>query len=78
MRRRGSWFKQCIVVEASTYITRTEMNILLKTFLITNEFYKKWKMRALTRHVGKECAEGRVRARDSYVTQICTAFEALQ
>jgi hypothetical protein len=66
------------VVEALTYITTTEMNILLKTFLVTNEFYKKWKMRTLARHVGKECVEGRIRVRGSYVTQICTAFEALQ
>jgi hypothetical protein len=43
------------VVETLTYITGTEMNILLKTFLVTNEFYKKWQMRTLTRHVGKEC-----------------------
>jgi hypothetical protein len=62
------------VIEALTYITRTEMNILLKTFLVTNESDKKWQMRTVTRHVGKECAEGRVRVRGSYVTQIYTAF----
>jgi hypothetical protein len=51
------------VVEALTYKTRTEINILLNTFLVTDEFYKKWQMRTPTRHVGEECAEGRVRVR---------------
>jgi hypothetical protein len=58
----------------SGYITGTEINILLQTFLVTNEFYKTWQMRTLAQHVGKECVEGRVRVRGSYVTQICTAF----
>jgi hypothetical protein len=62
------------VDEDLTYTTRTEINNLLKTFLVTNEFYKKWQTRTLTRHVGKECAEGRVRVRGSYVTQIYRAL----